>query len=115
MSSPCVFRLFRAKPRRICALQENRNRARLFVVWRIWPTNNGNRGVRQMQEATGNGQAESNSSIICGREFNVSQFSETARECGSKFSEAASRAGDYVSDKVNAVGNKLKDLQGKDI
>ena len=68
-----------------------------------------------MQEATGTDQAASNKSIICGREFNVSQFSETARECGSKFSEAASRAGDYVSDKVNAVGNKLKDLHGKDI
>ena len=45
----------------------------------------------------------------------MSEFSDTARQCGDKLADAASRAGDYVSDKVNAVGNKLKDLQGKDI
>jgi ElaB/YqjD/DUF883 family membrane-anchored ribosome-binding protein len=68
-----------------------------------------------MQETLENGKTSSDTSIICGRTFNVSDFSETAKECGNKFADAASRAGDYVSEKVNAVGNKIKDLQGKDI
>ena len=68
-----------------------------------------------MQEATENGQEAHNSPMICGREFNMSEFSDTAKQCGDKLADAASRASDYVSDKVNAVGNKIKDLQGKDI
>ena len=70
-----------------------------------------------MSEATGNGQETSNTSIIkgsYGRELNMSEFSETAQEYGKKVVDAASRAGDYVSEKVNVVGEKIKDLQGKD-
>ncbi len=68
-----------------------------------------------MQQAGENGQEAPSAPMICGREFNMSEFSDTARQCGDKLADAASRASDYVSDKVNAVGNKLKDLQGKDI
>lgn len=68
-----------------------------------------------MQQSSGNTQTDSNTSIICGREFNVSDFSETAKDCGKKFVDAATRAGDYVGEKVTAAGNKLKDLQGKDL
>ena len=68
-----------------------------------------------MREARENGQEAHNSPMICGREFNMSEFSDTAKQCGDKVAYAASRASDYVSDKVSAVGNKIKDLQGKDI
>ena len=68
-----------------------------------------------MQEARENGQEAPSAPMICGREFNMSELSDTARQCGDKLADAASRASDYVSDKVSAVGNKIKDLQGKDI
>ncbi|HVS21724.1 MAG TPA: hypothetical protein VHD88_07735 [Pyrinomonadaceae bacterium] len=45
----------------------------------------------------------------------MSELEETARQYGRKIAAAASQAGDYVSEKVNVVGEKLKDLQGKDI
>src|SRR2546427_405413 len=68
-----------------------------------------------MQEARENGQEGPSGPMICGREFNMSELSDTARQCGDKLTDAASRASDYVSDKVSADGNKIKDLQGKDI
>jgi len=70
-----------------------------------------------MSEATGNGQQTPNTAITTGsygRELNMSEFSETAQEYGQKVVDAASRAGDYVSEKVNVVGDKIKNLQGKD-
>jgi ElaB/YqjD/DUF883 family membrane-anchored ribosome-binding protein len=70
-----------------------------------------------MSEATGNGKQTPNTAIIkgsYGRELNMSEFADTAQEYGRKVADAASRAGDYVSEKVNVVGDKLKDLQGKD-
>jgi ElaB/YqjD/DUF883 family membrane-anchored ribosome-binding protein len=70
-----------------------------------------------MSEATGNGQQTPNTAIIrgrYGRELNMSEFAETAQEYGKKVVDAASRAGDFVSEKVNVVGDKIKDLQGKD-
>src|SRR5439155_9190055 len=70
-----------------------------------------------MSEATGNGQKTSQTSIIKGSyggELNMSEFSETAQEYGRKIADAASRAGDFVNEKVNVVGEKLKNLQGKD-
>src|SRR5713101_5713407 len=67
-----------------------------------------------MHGAMGNGQNESNESLICGSEMKMSEFSETAHECGRKIADAASRAGDYIEEKAGALGNKLKDLQGKD-
>ena len=44
----------------------------------------------------------------------MSEFAETAQEYGKKVVDAATRAGDFVSEKVNVVGEKIKDLQGKD-
>lgn len=68
-----------------------------------------------MVETTQNGQSASNSSIICGSEFKMSEVRETAQEYGRKVVNAAERAGDYIGDKVGVVGNKIKDMQGKDI
>jgi ElaB/YqjD/DUF883 family membrane-anchored ribosome-binding protein len=44
----------------------------------------------------------------------MSEFAESAHEYGRKLADAASRASDYVGDKVGVVGDKIKDLQGKD-
>ncbi len=65
-----------------------------------------------MQQARENGQEAPSAPMICGREFNMSELSDKAEQY---VADAASRASDYVSDKVSAVGNKIKDLQGKDI
>jgi len=67
-----------------------------------------------MHEAMGNGQNESNQSLICRSEMKMSEFSETVHECGRKIADAASRASDYIEEKAGVVGNKLKDLQAKD-
>jgi len=70
-----------------------------------------------MSDATENGQQSTNTSIIKvnnGRTLNMSEFSETAQDYGRKIVDAASRAGDFVNEKVNVVGDKIKDLQGKD-
>lgn len=68
-----------------------------------------------MQEARENGQEAPSAPMICGREFNMSELSEAAKQYGDKVADAASRASDYVGAKVSAVGTKIKDLQGKDI
>ena len=70
-----------------------------------------------MSEATGNDQQTPHTAIIKGSnggELNMSEFAETAQEYGKKIVDAAARAGDFVSEKVNVVGDKIKDLQGKD-
>jgi ElaB/YqjD/DUF883 family membrane-anchored ribosome-binding protein len=67
-----------------------------------------------MQESTGNGEA-SNQSIICGSETRMSEFSDCAQDYGRKIADAASRASDYIEQKAGVVGEKLKDLQGKDL
>jgi ElaB/YqjD/DUF883 family membrane-anchored ribosome-binding protein len=70
-----------------------------------------------MSEVTANGQEPSNTAITrgnYGRELDMSEFTETAQEYGKKVVDAATRAGDYVSEKVNVVGDKIKNLQGKD-
>jgi ElaB/YqjD/DUF883 family membrane-anchored ribosome-binding protein len=70
-----------------------------------------------MSEVTGNGQETPNTAIIkgnYGRELNMSEFADTAQEYGKKVVDAATRAGDFVSEKVNVVGDKIKNLQGKD-
>ncbi|MFN2454125.1 MAG: hypothetical protein ABR577_07880 [Pyrinomonadaceae bacterium] len=38
-----------------------------------------------------------------------------AQEYGQKITDAASQAKDYVADKVSVVGDKIKDLQNRDI
>ena len=67
-----------------------------------------------MQEITGNSYNESNQSMILGSETKMSEFSETAHEYGRKIADAASRAGDYIEEKAGVVGEKIKNLQGKD-
>ena len=44
----------------------------------------------------------------------MSEFSDCAHEYGRKIADAASRASDYVEQKANVLGEKFKDLQGKD-
>ncbi|MDX6402760.1 MAG: C-terminal glycine zipper region [Blastocatellia bacterium] len=71
-----------------------------------------------MSEATGNSQQTPNAALSTtsyGRELNMSEFAEDAREYGRKIVDAAERAGDFVSEKVNVVGDKIKNLQGKDL
>jgi len=68
-----------------------------------------------MPEATENGQNTApNASIICGSEMHMSELEETAREYGRKIAATASKAGDYLNEKANVVGEKIKNLQGKD-
>jgi ElaB/YqjD/DUF883 family membrane-anchored ribosome-binding protein len=65
-----------------------------------------------MQEV--NSQAENaNLSIISRGETRMSDFSNDAKECGKKIADAASRANDYIEEKARVVGDKFKDLQGK--
>jgi len=64
-----------------------------------------------MQEVTSN---ESNQSIILGSENRMSEFSDTANDYGRKIADAASRASDYIEEKAGVLGDKFKDLQGKD-
>jgi ElaB/YqjD/DUF883 family membrane-anchored ribosome-binding protein len=73
---------------------------------------------KEMSEATGNGQLVPNTALTTasyGRELNMSEFAEDAREYGRKIVDAAERAGDFISEKVNVVGDKIKNLQGKDL
>ena len=66
-----------------------------------------------MDTATGNGQDNSNQSMILGSKTSMSEFSDTAHEMGQKIADAASRAGDYIEEKAGVVGDKIKNLQGK--
>jgi len=43
----------------------------------------------------------------------MSEFSDGAHDYGKKIADAASRAGDYLEEKAGVLGNKFKDLQGK--
>ena len=65
-----------------------------------------------MQEVTSN---ESNQSMILGSETRMSEFSDTANEYSRKFADAASRASDYIEEKAGVLGDKFKDLQGKNL
>ena len=42
-------------------------------------------------------------------------LAETAQEYGQRIASAASRASDFVSDRVQLVGEKIKELQNKDL
>ncbi len=64
-----------------------------------------------MQEAIEN--ARNNQSMIFKGENRMSEFSDTAHEYGRKVADAASRATDYIEEKAGVVGDKLKNLQGK--
>ena len=68
-----------------------------------------------MPEATENGQnTASSTSIICGSKMHMSEMEETAREYGRKIRATAEKAGDYLNEKATIVGEKIKDLHGKD-
>ena len=66
-----------------------------------------------MHGDTGNTAAESNQSLIYGSETRMSEFSECAQDYGRKIADAASRASDYIEEKASVLGDKFKDLQGK--
>ena len=66
-----------------------------------------------MQEANNHAESKTNVSMIYRGENRMSEFSEDAKECGRKIMDAASKAGDYIDDKARVVGEKFKDLQGK--
>jgi ElaB/YqjD/DUF883 family membrane-anchored ribosome-binding protein len=72
-------------------------------------------GTETMSEVAGNEQgAASQSPIIWRDETGMSEFEQNAREYGRKIADAASRASDYVGEKVSVVGDKIRDLHGKD-
>ena len=66
-----------------------------------------------MQETNNPAESAINQSIIYRGEPRMSEFSEDAKECGRKIVDAYSRATDYIDDKARVVGEKFKDLQGK--
>jgi ElaB/YqjD/DUF883 family membrane-anchored ribosome-binding protein len=66
-----------------------------------------------MQEITGNSHNQSDQAMILRSETRMSEFSDTAHEYGKKIADAASRAGDYIEEKAGVVGEKIKNLQGK--
>ena len=67
-----------------------------------------------MDTVMANNQNGSNESMILGSETKMAEFSDTANEYGRKIADAASRASDYIEEKAGVVGEKIKDLQGKD-
>jgi ElaB/YqjD/DUF883 family membrane-anchored ribosome-binding protein len=56
---------------------------------------------------------ETNQSMIYRGDNKMSEFSNSAQEYGKTITDAASRAGDYIEEKARVVGDKFKDLQGK--
>ena len=66
-----------------------------------------------MNGITGNAGTETNQSLVCGSDKGMSEFSECAQDYGKKIADAASRASDYIEQKAGVVGEKFKDLQGK--
>jgi ElaB/YqjD/DUF883 family membrane-anchored ribosome-binding protein len=68
-----------------------------------------------METSVGSNSNESNQSMILGSHTRMSEFSDAAHEMGRKITDAASRAGDYIEEKAGVVGEKIKDLQGKNL
>ena len=67
-----------------------------------------------MHGISGNAGTEDNQSLVCGSETKMSEFSDRAQDYGKKIADAASRASDYIEQKAGVLGDKFKDLQGKD-
>jgi len=64
----------------------------------------------------GKGQEEtSNGSIFGATGASVECLEDAAHEYGRKIADVASHARDFVSDKATVVGDKIKDLQNKDL
>jgi len=66
-----------------------------------------------MSETLGNGQEMTPSTPIFGAGHE--SFEETAREYGRRIAEGATHARDFVSEKATVVGDKIKELQNKDL
>jgi ElaB/YqjD/DUF883 family membrane-anchored ribosome-binding protein len=66
-----------------------------------------------MPEGINEVRNDANQSMIYKGGTKMSEFSNNAQEYGRKFTDAASRAGDYIEDKARVLGDKFKDLQGK--
>ena len=66
-----------------------------------------------MNGVTENPESASNQALICGSDNRMAEFSDTAHEYGRKISDAAGRASDYIEQKASVLGDKFKDLQGK--
>jgi len=66
-----------------------------------------------MQETHSQVENQTNLSMIHRGENKMSDFSDDAKECGRKIADAAARANDYIEEKARVVGEKFKDLQGK--
>jgi ElaB/YqjD/DUF883 family membrane-anchored ribosome-binding protein len=66
-----------------------------------------------MSDGTGNGQEIIASPPIF--EGGHEGFEETAREYGRRIAEGASQARDFVTEKATVVGDKIKQLQNKDL
>ena len=68
-----------------------------------------------MSDAMENGQNPgSNGSIFYAAGGSADRWEDAAHEYGRKIVDAASRAGDYIEEKAGVVGEKIKNLQGKD-
>ena len=66
-----------------------------------------------MQETNNQAENITNVSMTYRGENRMTEFSEDAKECGRKIADAASRASDYIEEKAGVLGDKFKDLQGK--
>jgi len=67
-----------------------------------------------MQEVASNDQTNSNQALVCGSEAKMAEYSDNLHDFGRKVADAASRAGDYIEEKAGVIGDKFKELQGKD-
>jgi len=66
-----------------------------------------------METANNHAENNTNQSMIYRGGNKMSEFSNGAQECGKQFTDAASRASDYIEEKARVLGDKFKDLQGK--
>lgn len=67
-------------------------------------------GSGQPSSQPGGGQPPSS-----GQANTAAAVQDQAKQYGQKIADAATQAKDYVSDKVTVVGDRLKDLQNKDV
>jgi ElaB/YqjD/DUF883 family membrane-anchored ribosome-binding protein len=62
-----------------------------------------------------NGSINEGNTGTTGTTGTATALSQTAHDYGKKVSDAAAQAKDYVTDKVSVVGEKIKDLQNRDL
>ena len=69
-----------------------------------------------MSDAMENGQNPgSNGSIFYAAGGSADRWEDAAHEYGRKIADAASKTRDYVGEKAAVVGDKIKELQNKDL